>query len=203
MSLFNRLPYRRLASSISCRWITVVKSREVNDPRLFKTLLDPKALALINEYQSDILYASYAEENRRHMTPYQRATLSRKIETEKSSDELTTASSSAFAELAKKQFDNEHNEEPAIAPEASDTDTAAETNIIHSDKDVERQNALAAAKRKILREMGFRTSAIEDEDKAEPDNWMDDYDTFNEPDIAYDAQYGTPGDLNGHKFVRS
>lgn len=176
-----------------------MKPREVNDPRIFKTLLDPKALALINEYQSDIHYASYAEENRRHMTPQQRATLSRKIETEKSTKRLSTES--AFAEFAKKQFGNGHAEEPEIAPEASETEI--DKDIIHSDTDVERQNALAAAKRKILREMGFRTSAIEDEDKAGPDNWMDDYDTFNEPDIAFDAQYGTPGDLNGHKFVIS
>lgn len=186
-----RAPLRSLALS-QRRYIQTVKVPESNDRRIFRNLLDPKAITLLNKYQADIEYASYAEENRKQMHYTRRITLANKIEWEKKVAKLTEESSTVFAKFVKPQTDSEYAKRLPIAEE-SETEPAVATEIGDRDEDAERQEALAMAKRKILREMGFRTSAIENQGETATENWMEDYDTFDEADVTYDSHYGTPG----------
>lgn len=197
MILFGRISPRNLV--IGRRWYAnILKLPVTNDPRAFKTLLDPKAVALLNKYQDDILYASYAEENRRNMNYTHRLVVSRRIQREHIETESTESSSSVLARYMKTKTGDKCTDERIVDAGENDANEINEVNesseaTSASDENEERQNALAMARRKIFREMGFRTSFIENEDKQTPEHWMEDYETFSEQDITYDSHYGTPG----------
>lgn len=166
---------------------------ETIDPRFHKTPLEPKSLAIIKENSSDILYSSYAETNILPLPFYTKGNMIKKINKEKDSVP-STGSRSVFAQFSEKENIDDHPIETSTVETTDDTEESSA--IVHDDaEDIATREALAAARKQIMRDMGFRTSVLENEDESFDDNWMKDYETFNEADVSYDSHYGTPGNF--------
>lgn len=181
-----------------CRqFLHTLKSRELDEPAYHKKPLDPQILSLVKKYDSDILYSSHIELNKKPLTYKQRTELLFKIGSSEYLDELKKASESEPSLLIEKLVEFDESKQ--------NIDKSKSTVLVHEEKpsppvtkeltpeDVERNAQLAKDRLKILTEMGLRRSAIEHEIKSYPDNWMEDYETFDENDYLADTEYGTPG----------
>lgn len=164
-----------------------LKSRELEEPAYHKEPLDPNILAIIKKYETDIFFSSHIELNKKPLSYEQRKALMAKLRRDK---EETPPTSILIEKLAEKngptqqQQNLEINEEPASA----DYDDAA--RMRHE----EQRLHLAKSKLRILTEMGLRRSALDYELQDYPENWMEDYDTYDESEALADTQFGTAGE---------
>lgn len=174
------------------------KSRELDEPAYYKKPLDPQIISLVKKYDADIIYSSHIELNKKNLSFKQRTELMFKLGTDEYIQRLNEARESEQSVLAEKLADFaelKQNKSKNDSPEASvynvkPLTTVNETVTI---EDEEKKAQLARDKLKIITEMGLRRSAIEHEIQSYPDNWMEDYETFDEQDYLADVQYGTPG----------
>lgn len=177
------------------RFLHTFKSQELDEPAYHKKPLDPKILSLVKKYDSHILYSSHIELNKKSLTYKKRMELMKELYSRDLNDRLNQAIESEpsiiveklsnISELKYKHETKQNivNDESIIIPTKTPT---PEYNF--------EQMLLTKQKLNILSEMGLRRSAIEHEIQAFPDNWMEDYETFDENDIMPDYQYGTPGE---------
>lgn len=166
------------------------KSRELDEPAYHKQPLDPKILSLVKKYEADIFYSSHIELNKKPLSYDQRKALMNQRNRTKDD----TPPTSILVENADKNDDENRTEQqqhPQSVVESStlDVDDAA---LVRRE---EQRQHLARSKLKILTEMGLRRSALDYELQDYPDNWMEDYDTFDETEALADAQFGTPGEF--------
>lgn len=192
MIITIRAPWKQL---IKCkRYIHFFKIPELNQPEYYSKPLDENALALVNKYCNDIHYSSYIDLNKKHLSQKQRVRLVQSIKQKAIEEKLNLADKTTSVIVDKlKKIDAEKND----CNEQTLTNPSKE--IVNEEKeeekevDSEKRKELAKSKLKIITEMGLRRSALEHEFKELPDNWMQDYETYDESDISYDTQYGTPG----------
>lgn len=184
-----------------CRQLLhTLKSHELDEPAYHKKPLDPQILSLVKKYESDIVYSSHVELNKKPLTYKQRLELVSQLGTTSFLNRLKEAKESEPSILVKKLV------EFSELKQNTDKQKPDEQKLIESDEekqlppknettaeDKEKILQLAKARLKILTEMGLRRSAIEHEIQSYPDNWMEDYETFDENDYLADTQYGTPG----------
>lgn len=180
-----------------CRQLLhTLKSRELDEPAYHKKPLDPQIVSLVKKYDSDIIYSSHIELNKKPLTYKQRADLLYKLGSDEFQGRLNKARESEPSILVEKLIEFNDLKQNKDTPKP-DTDKAEpitpSVEQILSAEDEERKAQLAKTKLKILTEMGMRRSAIEYEIQSFPDNWMEDYETFDEGDFLADTQYGTPG----------
>lgn len=176
--------------SICQRYLHFFKVRELNEPEFFKTQIDPEVLALINKNEPDILYSSYVELNKKRLSLKHRLELLGDIKNKQYVNYFNKSedSSSVLIDKISKSAESGSSNENILVQE-----DCYENKNENEGMDTEQKEILARSKLKILTEMGFRRSALEHEIKSLPDNWMEDYETFDESDIAFDTQYGTSG----------
>lgn len=182
-----------------------LKSRELDEPAYHKKPLDPQIVSLVKKYDSDIVYSSHIELNKKPLTYKQRTDLLYKLGSDDFLDRLNKARESEPSILVEKLIEfndlKQNKDTPkAVIDKAEPITPRVEQTL--SAEDEEKNARLAKAKLKILTEMGMRRSAIEYEIQSFPDNWMEDYETFDEGDFWADTQYGTPGKCSESVEVR-
>lgn len=179
-----------------CRqFLHTIKSRELDEPAYFRKTIDPEIVALVKKYDPDIFYSSYIELNKKSLSLLQRKEIVQNINKQEYSDRLNKAREtepSVLVEKLNRFADAKLNDKTPLEAKSM------ESPIISADKPVNEQNEaeklkLARSKLKILTEMGLRRSAIEYEMQSFPDNWMEDYETYDENDYTTDTHYGTAG----------
>lgn len=168
-----------------------LKSRELDEPAYHKQPLDPNILSVIKKYEADIFYSSHIELNKKPLTYEQRKALMARLRRAK---EESPPTSILVEDYVENSVTNDGNE--PIQQQNLDT---IEKSASHNDDDASRTHyeeqrlQLAKSKLKILTEMGLRRSALDYELQDYPENWMEDYDTFDETEALADTQFGTPG----------
>lgn len=175
------------------RQLHTFKSRELDIPDYHKKPLDPHIISLVKKYDADIFYSSHIELNKKPLTYTQRKDLMLKLGEEelrrlvkKSIESERSLIIEKLVDFTKPKQSNDTVNESSERPLASANDSEIVEN-----KD--EKSELAKSKLKILTEMNFRRSALEYELQSYPDNWMEDYETFDESELSPDTQYGTPG----------
>lgn len=188
LRLSRKLPICRQQITFN---LHTLKSRELDEPAYHKQPLDPTILSIVKKYEADILYSSHVELNKKPLSYEQRKALMNKLRREKEETPPTSILVEKLAEDSKTVEEEQQNcdgsetiEEPAAA---TDDDDAAR------DRYETQRLQLAKSKLKILTEMGLRRSALDYELQDYPENWMEDYDTYDEREALVDTQYGTPG----------
>lgn len=165
------------------------KSRELDEPAYYKKPLEPQIVSLVKKYDADIVYSSHIELNKKNLSFKQRTELLFKLGSDEYIQRLNEARESEPSILAEKLVDFVELKQASVY-NVKPLTTINETATV---EDEEKKAQLAKAKLKILTEMGLRRSAIEYEIQSYPDNWMEDYETFDEQDYSADVHYGTPG----------
>lgn len=194
---------RPTSSLRTCRrFLHFFKSSELDEPDYFKTPLDPRALSLLKKYNDDILYSSHSEVNKKPLSYEQRMYVLNKINKRIYQEQLKLATArepsiildkaSEFSELIP---NNERT--PAIVESQTGPFVMKDFEEPENSED---KAILARAKLKLFTEMGLRRSALEHEMHSFPDNWMEDYETFDETEFT-DLQYGTPGNHAVHSMI--
>lgn len=180
---------RRLIGSR--RFLHFFKKNEIDEPAYHRKSLDPHALAIIRKYEDDIQYSSYLETNKKTLNYKQRLNLWKNLQDkdyEKRLNEARTTEPSIFIEKLRPKTADESK--------AAIVETQDKTNEkIETDEDKQRNYELTQSKLTILTELGLRRSALDYEAQSFPDNWMEDYETFNETEteVMAESNYGTPG----------
>lgn len=186
LRLTRKLPIYRQSFNLH-----TLKSRELDEPAYHKRPLDPNILTIIKKYETDIFYSSHIELNKKPLSYDQRKALLNRLRREKEETPPTSILVEKFSdsnEATKKQQQQQENPE-AIEEPAAPADCDNATRMRYE----EQRLHLARSKLKILTEMGLRRSALDYELQDYPDNWMEDYDTYDESEALADAQFGTPG----------
>lgn len=181
----------------SCKnFLHTFKSRELDIPEFHKKPLDPQVLSLVKDYNEHIHYSSHIELNKKPLTYEQRINLMSKLRQQDFVEQLGQANASEPSILVEKftQFRSgeEENDGLKSKPLSNEESSIASDGEDKAEHELAKR-FLAKSKLKILTEMGLRRSALEYEIKSFPDNWMEDYETFDENDHLADTQYGTPG----------
>lgn len=189
MRLSRKLP--------SCRqFLHTIKSRELDEPAYYKKPLDPEVIALVKKFDADIFYSSYVEMNKRSLSLSQRLKIQENLGKQDYENRLNSARESEpsvfIDKLNKVPDDTPNNKTPVEIKSTEDSSNSVSEQIKEQNKEEKLQ--LARSKLKILTEMGLRRSAIEYEMQAFPDNWMEDYETYDENDYLTDTHYGTAGE---------
>lgn len=181
------------------RCIHRMRLTETINPKFHKKPLEPKAAAIIKEHSSDILHASYVESMKRPLTFAAKGDILRRIRREEIFPATHRYPSTVLAQFVDK---NTVEDRPIKSSTFKTTDeddmrenAVSSATVEDDDEDIARRDALAESRKQIMRELGFRASVIEDADTMSADNWMEDYETFNEADVSHDSQYGTPGNF--------
>lgn len=188
LQLSRKLPGRR-------QLLHTLKSQELDEPAYHKKPLDPQIVSLVKKYDSDIFYSSHIELNKKPLTYKQRSDLLFKLGSDAYIDRLNKARESEPSIFVEKlvEFNDLKQSDPSKTVENQEEPKTAPVEKTLSAEDEEKKAELARAKLKILTEMGMRRSAVEYEIQSFPDNWMEDYETFDENEFLADTQYGTPG----------
>lgn len=180
----------------SCtQFLHTFKSSELDVPDYHKKPIDPHILSLVKKYDPDIFYSSHIELNKKPLTFKQRYDLVTKLSIDDYKERLSQAKSPAPSILVEKFVDfteSKEKKEPEEEPSSPERPSIVVDDELQA-KNNEMKLHLAKSKLKILTEMGLRRSALEHELQSFPDNWMEDYETFDENDYLSDTQYGTPG----------
>lgn len=189
MRLSRKLP--------SCRlFLHTIKSRELDEPAYYKKPLDPEVIALVKKFDADIFYSSYVEMNKKSLSLSQRMKIQENLGKEDYKNRLNSARESEpsvfIDKLDKVPDDTPENKTPVEIKSTVDSLNSVSEQI--KEQNEEEKLQLARSKLKILTEMGLRRSAIEYEMQAFPDNWMEDYETYDENDYLTDTHYGTAGE---------
>lgn len=184
--------------SINRRWLHVVKSIELEEPAYHKTPVDPQVLSLVKKYNDDILYSSTIESNKKPLSVKQRIDLQHQIGRDKFMKRLEQAKEPASSLIAEKFAELSKSEQNNDTQKVSDAQVTVDEplkNVNESKTSPIRKDnpELANTKLKILTEMSMRQSVIEHEFQSVPDNWMEDYETYDENELVPERQYGTPG----------
>lgn len=195
LRLSRKLPICRQQISFN---LHTLKSRELDEPAYNKQPLDPSVLSIIKKYEADILYSSHIESNKKPLSYEQRKAIMERLRREKEEAPPT----SILVEKLAEDNETEHHQQrqqkegpETIEEPAASTDCDDEANVRYEEQRLQ----LAKSKLKILTEMGLRRSALDYELQDYPDNWMEDYDTYDESEALADTQYGTPG--KQHKTI--
>lgn len=174
-----------------------LKSRELDEPAYHKQPLDPNILSILKKYETDIFYSSHIELNKKPLSYEQRTALMARLRREKEETPPTSILVEKLVENSDRNDGNEttrqqkqQNAETIEESASADYDDAARMRY------EEQRLHLAKSKLKILTEMGLRRSALDYELQDYPENWMEDYDTFDESEALADTQFGTPGEHN-------
>lgn len=187
-----------------CRqFLHTIKLRELDQPAYHKKPLDPGIVALIKEYDADIFYTSYVELNKKSLSLDQRMEImgnKSKTDFRTRLNEARESEPSILIEKLVKFSDAKSNDNASSVEVGSSEEPKTVIGDPVKIQNEEQRLELAKSKLKILTEMGLRRSAIEYEMQSAPDNWMEDYETYDEIDFSADTHYGTPGiylsDLN-------
>lgn len=185
---------RKLPSCRQC--LHTLNSRELDIPEYNKKPLDPHILSLIKKYDPDIFYSSHVELNKKPLSFKQRNELILELGRAAVREEMEEAKSRQPSLLVDKlvKITKAKENEKEIEKPASIDQSSIVVNDAQKTENDEFKLRLAKSKLKILTEMGLRRSALEHELQSFPDNWMEDYETFDESDYLSDTQYGTPGE---------
>lgn len=169
------------------------KSRELDEVAYHKQPLDPHLLSIIKKYEPDIFYSSHIELNKKPLTYEQRKALMRRLRREDAETPGTSILVEGRVENAIAKDGNEtiqqHQSLESNVEQTANGDADDPTKLQYEEKRLH----LAKSKLKILTEMGLRRSALDYELHDFPENWMEDYDTFDEAEALADTQFGTPG----------
>lgn len=171
------------------------KTQELDEPAYHIKPLNQYAIDLMKRFGSDIHYSSYVETNKIPLSFKDRKKLYANLQKEKFRAEfkkIVDPTSSILLETIK----NEDSVKSVKAEQSPETPLPNEPDEDIESKTDPRKILLNKSKLKILTEMGLRRSALEFEVQSFPDNWMQDYETYNESDtvdVLVDSHYGTPG----------
>lgn len=161
---------------------------DLDQPALYKHRLDPKAISIIKEHHYDIVYESYSTSIKKPLSYAARQNTLKYLRRKEYQQFHIPASTiigddeeDDIDEDGEEDFDEEHR---PVGYYEHNTSTRV---------DDETDKALAEKKQLILGELAARADTIEEDLKSSTHNWMENYESFNEPSEAYDAHFGTPG----------
>lgn len=194
LRLSRKLPICRQQISFN---LHTLKSHELDEPAYHKQPLDPTILSIIKKYEADIFYSSHIELNKKPLSYAQRKGLMKRLRREREEAPPTSILVEKLAE------DNETKQkQQQQGPETIEEPAATEYDNTTNERYEEQRLQLAKAKLKILTEIGLRRSALDYELQDYPDNWMEDYDTYDEREALADTQFGTPGKQNNQSHCQ-
>lgn len=161
---------------------------DLDRPDMYKHPLDPKAVSIIKEHRHDIIFESYTMTNKKTLSFLGRQSMVKYLQKKEFSQKNVRATTiivddeeDDIDEDDQEEFDEQQGELGYYKYDSS-------TQV-----DDETQKALAEKKQQILGEMAARADTIEEDLNASTHNWMENYESFNEPSETYDAHFGTPG----------
>lgn len=186
------------------------KRNEIDDPNYHKQPLDQRAVQLIKRYQEQIIYSSYLESNKIPLNMKERSKLFLEIQRKKYEDRLNDARTSEPSIMIEKILPDikehpEAHEQNEEKPECTTNIELSSVDGVETEENQEKKRQLAKSKLKILTEMGLRRSVLDFESDSIPENWMEDYETYDEDDKSetlVDSRYGTSGEINLFVFYR-
>lgn len=192
------------------RLIHYNKRNEIDDPHYHKQPLDPHAVQLIKRYQEEIVYSSYLENNKIPLKLKERKKLYHEIQRKIYEDKLNDARTPEKSILIENNSPDimEHLKTHQQNEENSECETSIELSTVDGDgteENRDKKRELAKSKLKILTELGLRRSVLDIESESVPENWMEDYETYDEGDKSetlIDSRYGTPGEINSCLFYK-
>lgn len=187
LRLTRKLPIYRQQITFN---LHTLKSSELDEPAYHKQPLDPTILSIVKKYEADIFYSSHIELNKKPLSYEQRKALMVRLRRKKEEEPPTSILVEKLAEEKKTEQQEQHQQGTETIEEAADS---TEYDDVLSVRHEEQRLQLARSKLKILTEIGLRRSALDYELQDYPDNWMEDYDTYDEREALADTQYGTPG----------
>lgn len=196
----NRLLQLNRRQFDSRRFLHFFKRSEIDEPAYHKKPLDPHAISLIKKYEPDIIYSSYLETNKIPLSYKTRIKLWSNLQKNYTKEQLIKARQREPSILISKLQPKPDNPKENVPKKEN---KITDTNTFENDEFKQNNFALAQSKLKIITELGLRRSALEFEAKSFPDNWMEDYETFNEDesDLLTESHYGTPGKLTHSSII--
>lgn len=187
---------------------------EIEQKFFQKGPLDPVAVDLMEKFESDIIYSSYVEENKKPVSYRHKPILRDMCEKEKKRIRFEEALRKPFSLALKYSAgvlpDATSDEPPKPMVTAQDTIPDA-IEKLQGEQDTSRNIIISETKLEIFRQMRQRQAELEEVKQKYPDKWMQDYETYDEvenDDLTADSEYGTPGkcrgnndgDLSSHSF---
>lgn len=170
-----------------CRWIHTSKCVKTNDPDiLLEKQLNPKIQQLFDRHKSAILYSSFFESNKLDLGFVKTKILTKalKFRAQKLAEENVKVRPLSVAlkywDESKTDFDDK-----VITDEKPD-DFQWQTDLINE--------IHSKRKRKLLKELQQNQSALVDNDEQKPfvNDWMNDYEIFDDSEFSTHPQFGTP-----------
>lgn len=161
--------------------------------------LDPASVDLMKKFDSDIVYSSYVENNKKPLSYKHRQILRDVCEKHKRRAMYEEATRKPFSVAL--QYSTDVLEDVMPKEEVQPIVTVEDTipvaiGKLNEERHTSRQIILNESKLEIFRQMRERQNEFEDTTPKYPDKWMADYETFEEDeddDLTADSEYGTPG----------
>lgn len=165
--------------------------------------IDPSAVSLMDKFESDIVYSSYVENNKKPLSYKHRQILDDMCEKHKRRAMYEEAMRKPFSLALKYSSKGLTDAAPNVPakPIVSMKDTIpVAIDKLKEERDTSRQIMLNESKLEIIRQMRARNTELEDAKPKYPEKWMQDYETFDEiedDEFTADSEYGTPGTGRG------
>lgn len=185
-----------------------VTEAEIEEKYYQKGPLDPAAVDLIKKFESDIVYSSYVENNKKPMRYSHRQIVKNIVEHHKKRVLYEQAMQKPFS-LALKYSSNvltDVTPQVPAKPVVTATDTLPHAmEKLDAERDSSRTIIMNESKLEIFRQMRQREAELEETTQKYPDKWMQDYETYDEnenDDLTADSEYGTQGVCASNSFER-
>lgn len=197
MQRFVNLVRRPRATLRFCRRFAT--DADIEEKFFLKGPLDPSAVSLMEKFESDIVYSSYVENNKKPLSYKHRQILNDMCDRHKRRAMYEEAMRKPFSLALKYSSKGLTDSTPKVPakPIVSMQDTIpVAIDKLKEERDSSRQIIINESKLEILRQMRARQTELEDSVPKYPEKWMQDYETFDEiedDDITADSEYGTPG----------
>lgn len=192
--------FLRLPKSLNCkRMLHTFKAQELDVQAYHMKPLDRHAIELMKKFSSDIHYSSYVETNKKPLSYKARSQIYRSLKAVEYKARMGEIFEPPPTVLTKSDERDNGNLMKACEPATEQCKQAEQLEVRETESGESFANGqilLWKSKLKILTELGLRRSALEYELKSFPDNWMQDYEMYDEcedSDVLVDSQYGTPG----------
>lgn len=172
---------------------------EIEENFFQKGPLDPVAVDLMHKFESDIVYSSYVENNKKPMKYKQRQILEDICEKHKKRalyEEAIRKPFSLALKYSSKVLSDVTPKQPTKKIVKMQDTIPVAIGKLNEERDSSRQIILNETKLEIFRQMRDRQAELEDSTQKYPDKWMQDYETYDEiedDDFTVDSEYGMPG----------
>lgn len=170
---------------------------EIEEKFFLKGPLDPVAVDLMEKFDSDIVYSSYVENNKKPINYKHKQILQDICEKHKKQAMYEEAMRKPFSlalKYSSNVLTNVTSDKPATPIVTAQDTIPVVIDKLNEERDSSRQIIINETKLEIFRQMRDRQIELENNTPKYPEKWMQDYETFAEDDdFTAESEYGTPG----------